>query len=384
MLKIALCTEWFFPRIGGISSHVLGLASEMRKRGHEVVIITKQANDAHRYKRFEDGELSQLRCVKPLFPLPTIIVPPNPSEIGKVLKREGFDIVHAHHTFTPTPLLSVAAAKRLEVPAVLTNHTIFLVSDLRYFWTPMSYVLFPFRKYIDKADKVIAVSQAAAEFIANFAEREKVVVVPNGVDISRFNPISRKFEGSSDFSAEKDRSIILYVGRLVYRKGLHVLLKAMPFILDEFPHVQLLIAGRGYMESFLRLFVKRLRLEDHTKLLGFVPNEELPKLYNISDLFILPSLYCESFGITLLEAMASEKAIVASRVGGIPEVIQNGVTGLLFERGDERDLAKAVLNVLTDRSFAETLASNARKEVEEKYSWPIVAEEIEEIYKAVL
>jgi glycosyltransferase involved in cell wall biosynthesis len=158
----------------------------------------------------------------------------------------------------------------------------------------------------------------------------------------------------------------------------------MPYVLEAFPRAQLLIAGNGYMYGFIKLLIKRLNIEDNVKLLGFVPDKELPELYNLSDVFVLPSLYSESFGITLLEAMASGKPIVASKVGGIPEVVENGWTGILVRRGNEKDLADAIIKILTDHSLAETLASNARKLVEEKYSWSIVTEEIESVYKEVL
>jgi glycosyltransferase involved in cell wall biosynthesis len=160
-LKIALCTDWFFPRIGGVSSHVAGLALELEKRGHEVAIITKQTNNINGSKCFQSAKSVQLTYVKPLAHISMILVPPNLNEIREVLRKGGFDIVHAHHAFTPTSLLSIAAAKKLGIPAILTNHTIFLISDAGYLWVPTSYILFPFRRYVSKADRVIAVSKTA-------------------------------------------------------------------------------------------------------------------------------------------------------------------------------------------------------------------------------
>jgi len=383
-LKIALCTDWFFPRIGGVSSHVAGLALELEKHGHEVAIITKQTNNINGSKCFQSAKSVQLRYVKPLAHISMVLVPPNLNEIREVLRKGGFDIVHAHHAFTPTSLLSIAAAKKLGIPAILTNHTIFLISDAGYLWVPTSYILFPFRRYISKADRVIAVSKTAAEFIGHFTTQERIIVIPNGVDIDRFRPIDSDAANSSAFFVTEKDPTILYVGRLVHRKGVHILLRAMPYVLEAFPRAQLLIAGNGYMYGFIKLLIKRLNIEDNVKLLGFVPDKELPELYNLSDVFVLPSLYSESFGITLLEAMASGKPIVASKVGGIPEVVENGWTGILVRRGNEKDLADAIIKILTDHSLAETLASNARKLVEERYSWSIVTEEIESVYKEVL
>jgi len=382
-MKIALCTDWFFPMSGGVQSHVVGLASELAKRGHEVVIITKEMNSIKGHPLVLNAEHIRLKQAKPMAPIPLIFVPPSLAELQGILKREDFDIVHAHHAFTPTSLMSVSSAKKLGIPTVLTNHSMFLLHDSDYFWTTMSYLLFPFRRYINKADKIIAVSQAAAEFIEHFTRRDKIVVIPNGVDITRFNPVNSTVPGSLPLSTP-EKPIILYVGRLAYRKGIHVLLKAMPYILEAIPQTRLLIAGSGYMEGLIRLLVKSLNLEDHVELLGFVPDDELPSLYNLSDLFVLPSIYCESFGITLLEAMASGTPIVASETGGVPEVIENEVDGILFEKGNEIDLADAVVKVLSSPTLAEELAKNARKKVEERYSWTVVGEAIEEVYKDVM
>jgi len=376
-LKVALCTDYFYPRIGGVSSHVAGLASELERRHHEVVILTKFAKSDTRYSIA--GKVSYLR---PSIPIPVILVPPKAADIREVLEREKFDIVHAHHAFTPTSLLSVSAARKIGIPAVLTNHTIFLASDHESLWVPTSYVLYPFRRFINKANLITAVSQTAADFIGHFTERGKVVVIPNGIDSDRFD--SRSCAQGDPMHEVGGEHIILYVGRLVYRKGIHVLVKAMPQILRELPDARLLIAGEGVMENFIKLLIKSLDLKDHVKLLGFVPNEKLPDLYGLSQVFVLPSLYCESFGITLLEAMASGKPVVASNVGGVPEVVEDEVTGLLFKKGDERDLADGVLRVMNDCDLALNLAVKARRSVEDNFSWFVVADKMESLYEELL
>jgi len=376
-VKVALCTDYFYPRIGGVSSHVAGLASELERRHHEVVILTKSAKGDTRYSAA--GKVSYLR---PSIPLPVILVPPRADDIRNVLERGKFDVVHAHHAFTPTSLLSVSVARKIGIPAVLTNHTIFLASDRESLWVPTSYVLYPFRRYINKANLITAVSQTAADFIGHFTERGRVVVIPNGIDSDRFDSRScAKEDPTHEVGGEH---IILYVGRLVYRKGIHVLVKAMPQILRELPDAQLLIAGEGVMVNFIRMLIKSLDLKDHVKLLGFIPNEKLPDLYGLSQVFVLPSLYCESFGITLLEAMASGRPVVASNVGGVPEVVEDEVTGLLFRKGDERDLADGVLRVMNDCDLALNLAVKARRSVEDNFSWFVVADKMESLYEELL
>ena len=204
-------------------------------------------------------------------------------------------------------------------------------------------------------------------------------MVPNGVDIERFESVGKNIQFSLS-----GKPTILYVGRLAYRKGLQVLVRAMPFILKEIPNAHLIIAGKGYMDGFIKVLIKSLNLEGNVTMLGFIPDEKLPELYASSSLFVMPSLYCESFGVTLLEAMASGRPVVASNVGGIPEVVKDGVTGLLFKRGDAEDLADKIIKVLSDRSLAQSLASNAKEIVKERYSWPVIADKMEDLYEKTL
>jgi glycosyltransferase involved in cell wall biosynthesis len=253
-----------------------------------------------------------------------------------------------------------------------------VASDVNHIWVPISYILYPYRRYINKASLITAVSRAAAKFIEHFTKGKEIVVVPNGVDVERFMIIT------GETISLLEEPIILYVGRLAYRKGLHVLVRAMPLVLKEIPNTQLLIVGEGYMDRFLRTLIKSLNLEENVKMLRFIPDEKLPELYASSHLFVLPSLYCESFGITLLEAMASGRPIIASSVGGIPEVVEDGVTGLLFRRGNVQELADKIIRVLNDNKLAQTLAFNARKLVKERYSWAVIANKMEDLYEKTL
>ena len=144
MLRVALCTDYFYPRIGGVQSHVVGLASELERRGHEVVILTKRLK-TDLLNCFLRVSHDKIVYIKPIFPLPIIIVPPKPTDIREVIRRGGFEIIHAHHAFTPTSLLSISAAEKLRIPSILTNHTIFIASSAKYVWVPASYILYPYR-----------------------------------------------------------------------------------------------------------------------------------------------------------------------------------------------------------------------------------------------
>ena len=371
-MKIALCSDWY-PRIGGVTSHMVCLAKELQKLGHEVTIITKNSYGGATY------EIPlNVKEVNVSFLPDNVLIPPNLMKLRRILKEEKFDVVHGHHAFVPTSLLSISLAKRLNVPTVLTNHTIsFGYSSC--VWTPISYsFLFPYRRYMSKADKIIAVSNAAADFIKRFVDERKVLVVPNPVDDTFFRDGFCKKTLN-----EKEDPTILYVGRLSHRKGLHVLMLAMKHVVEKVPDARLLIVGKGYTGRFVELLARALGLEKNVKLLDLTYPQQLLWLYKMSDVFVLPSIYGESFGIVLLEAMASGVPVVATDVGGVSEVITDNHTGLLVKRGNSKELANAILKVLNSPNLSQKLVRKARKEVM-RYRSHIIAKKIESIYEELM
>ena len=371
-----MCSDWVYPSVGGVQSHIDGLATHLTGLGHEVVIVSKELNNEE-----IGGSQNSVREVKTrsVGPFEHAIVPPRREDLLKIMRRERFDIVHAHHAFTPTALLSIHTAKSLGIPTVLTNHSISVASSSDMLWNPMSHILFPLKRYIDEADRIIAVSNAASEFIGRFTENKNIIVIPNGVEVSRFS--QDEYPDPGLIPREYNESPILFtVGRLSFRKGFHLIIEAMPSILSEHPDTQLYIAGSGYMQTFLEGLSTSLGLNDNIHFLGYVPDEALPWLYRNSDAFIFPSITAESFGITLIEAMSARRPVVASRIGGVPEIIEDGKNGLLFNPWDSKALAEKTNKVLSDDTYSEMLGRNAYESVEKKFSWSVITRQIEQVY----
>lgn len=363
-MKIALCSDYFYPKIGGITVHIESLAKALRARGHEVFIVTKMAN-------FDD-EIHGLRVirVKSLFRSSQTLDIPYTDDLLNVFRVEKPDVIHAHHAFSPISLFSLAIGKKLKIKTVLTNHSIQFLYDVAYLWKPFSYMLFPLKQYINYADRIIAVSKAAAIFISHFTNKY-VEVIPNGVNVCEFAPETKFFDGRS----------ILFVGRLVYRKGIHRLLSVMRNVVDEISDAKLTIIGSGYLSSTIKLAIKTMGLQENVIVKGKVGKIELIEEYRRANVFILPSVFGESFGIVLLEAMASKTPIVAVAQGGVKEVIRDGETGLLVEEMDKvKGLTERVLRLLRDRMLCENIALNAFREVQ-KYDWNVLVKDIERVYE---
>lgn len=362
-MRIALCSDYFYPKIGGISTHIENLAKHLEKRGHEVIIITKKAKFDYNTER-----LNVIR-INSFFNTSQTLDIPHTDELERIFKEINPDIIHAHHAFSPLSLFSLSVGKKLGIKTILTNHSIQFLYDFDYLWKPSSYILFPYRRHINNADKIICVSRAAKFFISHFTNKE-IEIIPNGINIKEFNPKIKEFDGRS----------ILFTGRFIYKKGLHLLLESMPSIVNENKDVKLTITGEGYLNHILRLLIKALNLKKNVCIKERVNKEELIKLYQKSNVFVMPSIMGESFGIVLLEAMASKTPIVATNQGGIKEIIKNGKNGLLVRNTKVKELAENILVLLNDKKLSKKLASKGFKDVK-KYDWSLVVKEIEKVYK---
>ncbi len=374
-MRIALFTEWYLPVKGGVSSHVEGLSHELDKRGHEVTIFTKKVRGMKR--PVEDiSENTRIVRISPAFPFNFPLMPPARDEIEQFTRKEKFDIVHSHHAFTAMPLVGLSVANESGIPSVVTNHSIpGGWYDIGSVWPSASSLLQPIKYYLNLADHAIAVSQAAADFISLFIDYAPIDIIPNGIDTTRFTPDLRK---------DGNENQILFVGRLVHRKGPHVLLKAFKRVLRKEPNAKLTFVGDGYMRLNLESLVHDLGISGNTEFLGDVSPEMLPSIYANAALFALPSLYAESFGMVLLEAMSSGLPVIASRTGGVPEIIADHNEGLLVKPGSEIELASAIVDLLQDKKLRTHLASNARSKAVRGFDWNLITKQIEGIYRSLL
>lgn len=201
-------------------------------------------------------------------------------------------------------------------------------------------------RFLKKAKIIIARHTLLRDWLIRaIGLNAKVVkVIPGCVNTEVFKPLPDR--------KRKETLTILYVGGLRKIKGIDVLVRAMVRVVNEIKNVELIVVGEGSMKPSLLKLVKRLELQDHVKFLGHVPRYALPELYNESDVFCLPSFY-ESFGFVTLEAMSCGRPIVASNIGGIRDIVRDGVDGLLVTPGDVDELGEALVKLLSDEEMRE-------------------------------
>jgi glycosyltransferase involved in cell wall biosynthesis len=229
------------------------------------------------------------------------------------------------------------------------------------------------RRIWNRASKVVALSNALADTARKTAPHLDIDVIPNGIDTEQFSPPERRSSRSS--------IRLITVARLLERKGIQTILEACAKP-TQLP-VMLQIVGTGPYEAELRAMVDWLGLGDRVEFLGYVPNEELPRYYRKSDIFVLPS-ETESFGLVFAEAMSCGLPIAASDVGGIPETVRDGVDGLLCPPGDPAKLRENIVQLMSSSETRKEISDSQRQRILEHYPWEHIAARYADVYRETL
>lgn len=241
-----------------------------------------------------------------------------------------------------------------------------------------------FRRFIfKKIDAATAISTYLADYVKSQNSKIPVTIIPNGVDLNKFSVFPpEELAGNFQFSNRNQKEkIIITVSRLVEKNGIGDLIGAFGILSSKLqaPSSKLLIVGDGPLKESLKFQVKSLKLKDRVDFVGEISNEELSKYLERADVFVRPSL-SEGLGIAFLEAMAAGLPIVATPVGGIPDFLKDGETGLFCKVGDPEDIAAKIRTILDDDNLRSRLILNGRKLVEEKYSWDKITAEFRNLY----
>lgn len=373
-LRVALVSPYDYPYPGGVTEHISDLDRELRAMGHSVKLIAPSSTDE------EDLDDHVIKVGETIVPWPfsgsiaRISVSPRVVlRVRRIFQRESFDIIHLHE---PTiPPLSLAVLRESRSVNIGTFHAYRETINPSY---ELGWSIF--RHFLAKLHGRIAVSQATRDYMASYFPGE-YRIIPNGIDVERFSAEGvRPIERFSD----DGKLNILFVGRLEKRKGFRYLLRAFRIIKAAIPEARLLVVGAYDKEDkapFVR-YARHFSLHD-VKFVGYVSREELPRWYRTAHVFCAPSTGYESFGIVLLEAMASGVPIVASDIDGYRSVLQHGAQGELVPPEDEEALAEAIICLLRapERRAAYAAAGRARAP---RYDWSNVARQVVDFYLETL
>jgi N-acetyl-alpha-D-glucosaminyl L-malate synthase BshA len=307
-------------------------------------------------------------------------------KLSQVVRECDIDVIHAHWA-VPMGFVGTLAKHVTGIALVITTHgrDVYVNPDAGAVVPELWYAR-PFLRFaLRRADRVIAVSRDCCRHaVAAGTPLERISVIANGVDARLLSPeCGNGARIRQLFAIPQSAKVILFVGSLRRYKGVDVLIRAMPAVLDSDPSAVVLIVGAGPQREDLMALRDSLSLRDTVIFAGSVPNSELVHYEKACEAFVLPSRR-ESFGIAALEAMACAKPVIGTRQGGLKEIIDDEKTGLLVDPDDSQQLASAILRILRDKILARHLGSNARRKVEEEFDWAQVARQTAATYRQAI
>ncbi len=398
-MKLSICfvSPEFFPIAGGTGAYVHYLSRELAKLGNDVHVVAQWNEGKKTFENVDKVNIHYLKCPKTPIIRSWRFASSTFNKLEELRKELKFDVIHANLPLVPDFAIPQNSGETL----VTTSHSTWpgeaaairrekfeKLNTNERFMLRFNRMLKSFEKgLMERASALIAVSLYTKKELMDFYEmpEEKIHVIYNGVDVQKFRPQLDKVEVRHKLSLKEDARIILCVGRLYHRKGLSTLLRSIPKIVSNFNDVKFILAGKGLggEEKELLDLAKSLKVKDFVTFTGYFPDDALPNLYAASDIFVLPALY-ENFPFAILEAQASGLPVISTRVGGIPEYVIEGKNGLLTDPGKHEQLADVVITLLRDTELATKLGESGRKQVEEKFSWPLITAQVIETYRKAL
>jgi glycogen(starch) synthase len=385
--------SWEYPPriVGGIARHADELSQALARAGVEVDVLTAHHPGAPAAEVIAAGE-GRVRVMRaapnPVNPLDFI------SDIHQLnflllerLMSEGeldYDLLHAHDWLVAFAARTLKHGR--ETPLIATIHATEAGRNRGIHNPVQSYIHSLEWLLTYDAWRVICCSEAMASEVTGSLQvpSDKVRVVPNGVDVGRLQ-CSDSPEALTAFRsrwAAPDERIVFFVGRLVREKGVEVLIDAMPEVIAAHPEAKFVVAGGGW-HGHLWQRAATQGLGHKIVFTGFLPEEDLPRLYAIASAAVFPSLY-EPFGIVALEAMGAGAPVVTSDIGGLREVVRHGETGLHTWANNPHSLAWGINQVLSNPKLAEKLRAGGLKEVRRRYDWDGIARQTQAVYAEVM
>lgn len=366
---ILFLTNEFRPVDGGVATYCYEMTSELNALGYTTVVVAAQ-------QRLDDPAFDARQA----FPIHR--VPEYP--IGLIRHAARYQALLRYYDIYKPQLLWAAdwrsgisaafLATQYRIPLVVTAHgTEVLRAEANSFAKSLA------RYVYGRARTVLCVSHYTQNLLeALRVNRQKLIVTPLGVNYKQFDIDTNVTHAIIRKHELEGKKVILTLARLTARKGQDVMIKAMPYVLKEVPNALYLIAGRGEDEERLRGLVASLNLQEYVRFAGYVSDDEKSAYYHTCNVYLMLSrqegVLVEGFGLTLLEAGACERPVIAGRHGGVADAVVHGETGLLVEPENIDDVVAAVTRLLTDEEYASSMGKNARRRIEQNANWTATAQ----------
>ena len=344
----------------GGEQQTLYLARGLRDKGHDISIACQPGSPLEARAR-DDGLTVMPVNMRGEWDLFAV------AKLAYIIREEKVQILHLHTACAHT--LGFMAAKITRRPKVVLSRRVYV----RIRKNPLS-----FAKYFMGLDRIIAVSEGVRELVIKSGiSPEKIVVVHDGIDLERFNKVNNNKYLYDEFDLNPRNPVVGTVAALTAEKDYPNFLKAAVQVKARLPQARFLIVGEGKLRKELEVLAERLGLGSSVIFAGF--RNDIPEIFSILDLFVMPS-YKEGLGTSILDAMVSRVPVVATKVGGIPELVKDGFNGILVPAGNPSALASGIISLLQDEKMAADMVRAGRQMVEEEFTEDRMVAQTEEVY----
>lgn len=380
-LRILIVNENGFET-GGAETYVYNLKKGLENRGHQVKILAGHTDDPTRFSDVEFPLIDQSTVFRIL---PYIWHQASLDALNAVIADFKPDIIHFNFIYYNASPSVLSAASR--IPSVYTVHGHELIGPMNLKKTKKC--SHPDEQFCIHCLGIIRYfpERIKQQIIRQLAKHIRLFITPSKnhaklISSYKFGPVQQMYNGIQLASYQKpvDSSTILFVGRLVEEKGTMHLVKAMKKILSSVPEATLTIVGDGECRSDLKQYIQKNKLDNKVLLVGKKGNKEILNYYKDAKVVVVPSIYPDNLPTVCIEAMSVGKPIVASTIGGLPELVEDGKTGYLVEPGNEDQLAEKIIQVLSNKTHTEQMSKQARTKAEQMFSIENHAEQMESIF----
>jgi glycogen(starch) synthase len=380
-----LMLSWEFPPrvVGGLARHVDELSAALVRAGHEIHVVTMDHPGSPEFETVKGIKVYRVKSHRPTH-LNFIdeIMHMNFGMLehaSHLLRTEKFDYVHAHDWLVAHAGITLKRA--FGTPLIATIHATEwgrwngIHNDLQNYIHSMEWLL-----NFESVGTIVCSYYMKDQLQSIFnLPASKLYVLPNGVETDKFNINFDQWSFRRIFAHDHEK-LVMSVGRMVPEKGFQTLADAALRVLQNYEDVKFVIAGKGGMLDTLRARVDRLGISDRVWFMGYMSDEDLNKLFIVSDVAAFPSLY-EPFGITAIEGMAAGTPVVVSDTGGLGEIVDHGYTGIKTYAGNSDSLAWGILELLYNPDYAHSIRENAFNKVINVFNWDRIAADTVRVYR---
>lgn len=388
-MKIGIFTDAYNPTPSGVVTSINMLEKEMKSRGHEVYVFAPSKS-----------QIKDNQNVYMLKSMPLVVAKQYKNriaafysrDIAKQIKELNLDIIHTQSEFS-LGLFGKIISRKLDIPFIHTYHTMW--EDYIHYIIPIKGTrnIYPKRfartfskNFVTKAECIITPSKKTEKYLKYKCKikNKSIYVIPTGIDIEPLKKENIDEEEITNLknklNIKKDDKVLLFLGRIAEEKSIDIILNNMPNVFNEIPNAKLLIVGDGPSRSSLEELTKKLNISDKVIFTGVAPRCDVPKYYNIADIFVNASI-TETQGLTFIEAMASSTPIVARYAPNLSEFIVNGENGILVKH--DKDLSTAIISLLKNTTLMNKLAKNGFKTAHD-YSLKEFGDKLEYVYSEII